>query len=80
MKYLVIAEKPSVARDIAKVLKCTKKGDGYLYNDTYIISWAIGHLVTLYEPEQYDEKFKKWDISTLPIIPNVISVPTNSES
>lgn len=74
MKYLVIAEKPSVARDIAKVLKCTKKGDGYLYNDTYIISWAIGHLVTLYEPEQYDEKLKKWDMATLPIIPNVIKI------
>ena len=52
MKSLIIAEKPSVARDIAKVLKCTKKGDGYLYNDTYIISWAIGHLVTLCDPEE----------------------------
>lgn len=74
MSCLVIAEKPSVARDIAKVLNCTKKGDGYLYNDKYVISWAIGHLVTLYEPEEYDEKLKKWDMSTLPIIPNKLKL------
>ena len=70
MSCLVIAEKPSVARDIAKVLNCTKKGDGYLYNDKYVISWAIGHLVTLYEPEEYDESLKKWTMETLPIMPN----------
>lgn len=74
MKSLIIAEKPSVARDIAKVLKCNKKGEGYLYNDNYIISWAIGHLVTLCEPEEYDENFKKWDMNTLPIIPNNIKI------
>ena len=74
MKYLVIAEKPSVARDIAKVLKCNKKGEGYLYNDTYVISWAIGHLVTLYEPEEYNESLKKWSINTLPIVPEKIKL------
>ncbi|WP_317366948.1 DNA topoisomerase III [uncultured Tyzzerella sp.] len=74
MNCLVIAEKPSVARDIAKVLNCTKKGDGYFYNDKYIISWAIGHLVTLYEPEEYDETLKKWDMSTLPIIPDKLKL------
>lgn len=72
MKSLIIAEKPSVARDIGRVLKCNQKGNGYLYNENYIISWAIGHLVTLCEPEEYDEKFKKWNIETLPIIPNII--------
>lgn len=72
MKYLVIAEKPSVARDIGKVLKCSKKGNGYIYNEKYIVSWAIGHLVTLCEPEEYDEKFKKWDMAHLPIIPKKI--------
>lgn len=72
MRKLVIAEKPSVARDIAKVLKCSKKGNGYLYNDEYIISWAVGHLVTLLEPEEYDKKYKKWQMETLPIIPNNI--------
>ncbi len=74
MKSLIIAEKPSVARDIAKVLKCIKKGDGYLYNDTYIISWAIGHLVTLCEPEEYDKNLKKWTINSLPIIPPEIKI------
>lgn len=74
MRKLVIAEKPSVARDIAKVLNCSKKGEGYLYNDEYIISWAIGHLVTLCDPEEYDEKYKKWRMDTLPIIPDEIKI------
>jgi DNA topoisomerase-3 len=68
-KILVLAEKPSVARDIAKVLKCNKKGEGCLIGDEYIITWAIGHLITLLEPEDYDIKFKKWRMDTLPIIP-----------
>ena len=55
MRKLVIAEKPSVARDIARVLKCNKRGEGYLYNDDYIVSWAVGHLVTLYDCEAYDK-------------------------
>ncbi len=74
MKKMVIAEKPSVARDIARVLKCNAKGDGFLYNDEYIISWAVGHLVTLCEPEEYDIKYKKWDFSLLPIIPDNIKI------
>ena len=55
-KSLVLAEKPSVARDIANVLKCTKKGNGYLEGDKYIVTWALGHLVTLADPETYDVK------------------------
>lgn len=72
MKLLVITEKPSVARDIAKVLKCSKKGVGYFYNEEYIISWAIGHLVTLCDPEEYNQDLKKWKMDTLPIIPDNI--------
>ncbi len=68
-KILVIAEKPSVARDIAKVLKANKKGDGCLIGEKYVVSWAVGHLVTLAEPEEYDPKYKKWNFSTLPILP-----------
>ncbi len=68
-KILVIAEKPSVARDIAKVLKANQKGDGCLIGEKYIVSWAVGHLVTLAEPEEYDPKYKKWNFSTLPILP-----------
>lgn len=73
-KILVIAEKPSVARDIAKVLKSTQKGEGYLYGDRYIISWAVGHLVTLCEPEDYNNSYKKWKRSELPIIPTDIKL------
>ena len=56
-KILVIAEKPSVARDIARVLKCSQKGDGFIGGEKYIVSWAVGHLVTLCEPEDYDKSF-----------------------
>lgn len=80
MKVLVIAEKPSVARDIAKVLKCSKKGDGYLYSEEYVVSWAIGHLVTLCEPEDYDEKYKKWKVENLPIIPENIKTKAISKT
>ncbi len=74
MSILVIAEKPSVARDIGKVLGATKQGKGFIYNNEYIISWAVGHLVTLFEPEDYSENLKKWDFSTLPIIPEEIKL------
>ena len=54
MKSLVIAEKPSVARDIARVLHCTQKGNGTLEGKDYVVTWALGHLVTLADPEEYD--------------------------
>lgn len=69
-KSVVLAEKPSVARDIARVLKCHKKGNGYLEGDRYIVTWALGHLVTHATPEQYDKKYQKWTLEDLPIIPN----------
>ena len=59
-KTVVLAEKPSVGRDIAKVLKCDKKGNGYFEGDKYIVTWALGHLVTHADPETYDEKYKSW--------------------
>ena len=74
MKKLVIAEKPSVARDIGRVLGCGGKADGYIYNDKYIITWAIGHLVTLCEPDDYDPSLKRWSVKTLPIIPEKIKL------
>ncbi len=73
-KVLVVAEKPSVGRDIAKVLNCNGKGDGFLFSDEYIVSWAIGHLVTLFEPEDYGEEYKKWKMQTLPILPPEIKL------
>lgn len=68
-KILVIAEKPSVARDYARVLKCREKGDGCLIGEDYIVSWALGHLIELCEPEAYDSRYKKWRYEDLPIIP-----------
>lgn len=68
-KSVVIAEKPSVARDIANVLKCTKKGNGFLEGDKYIVTWALGHLVTLADPEVYDNKYKTWNLEDLPMLP-----------
>ena len=70
MKSLVIAEKPSVARDIARVLHCTQKGNGTLEGKDYVVTWALGHLVTLADPEEYDKKYMKWEISTLPMMPD----------
>lgn len=57
-KSVVSLKKPSVARDIARVLKCDKKGNGYLEGSKYIVTWALGHLVTLADPESYDVKYK----------------------
>ncbi|MDR7002574.1 DNA topoisomerase III [Neobacillus niacini] len=69
-KSVVIAEKPSVARDIARVLNCNKKGNGYLEGDKYIVTWALGHLVTLADPESYDVKYKTWNLEDLPMLPD----------
>lgn len=68
-KNLVLAEKPSVGRDIAKVLKCTKNKKTYIEGDKYIVTWALGHLVGLQDPEMYDEKYKNWNLETLPMLP-----------
>lgn len=70
MKSLVIAEKPSVGRDIARVLKCTKKLNGAIEGNKYIVTWGLGHLVTLADPEDYDKKYKEWRMELLPMKPN----------
>lgn len=69
MKSLVIAEKPSVARDIARVLHCSQKGNGCLEGKEYVVTWALGHLVTLADPEEYDKKYMKWEMNALPMMP-----------
>lgn len=69
MKSLVLAEKPSVARDIARVLNCRKNLSGAIEGNQYVVTWALGHLVTLADPEEYDKKFKEWNMSYLPMIP-----------
>ena len=68
-KTLVLAEKPSVGREIARVLGCKQKGDGCLMGKEYIVTWALGHLVTLCDPEAYGEAYKTWSFDTLPMLP-----------
>lgn len=66
---LVIAEKPSVAISIAKVIGATKKKDGYYEGNGYKVSWCVGHLIQMANPDSYDEKYAKWNMADLPIIP-----------
>jgi len=69
MHTLVVAEKPSVARDIARVLGARDKGENCLIGGGYVVTWAIGHLVTLKEPQELDERYTKWRANDLPILP-----------
>ena len=71
-KILVLAEKPSVGKDIANVLKCKNEKNGYIEGDKYIVTWALGHLVTLADPEGYNQKYKEWKMEDLPIIPKYL--------
>ncbi|MBE6984485.1 MAG: DNA topoisomerase III [Ruminococcaceae bacterium] len=68
-KSLVLAEKPSVGREIARVLGCKRGGEGYLEGDRYVVTWALGHLVTLADPDVYEKKWEKWDMEYLPMLP-----------
>lgn len=68
-KSLVLAEKPSVGREIAKVLQCNQKGNGCFIGTRYVVTWALGHLVTLADPEKYDAKYKTWKLEDLPMLP-----------
>lgn len=74
MKTLVIAEKPSVGRDIARVLKCQKKTNGYIEGNEYVVTWGMGHLITLKDPEGYDKKYKEWKMEDLPIMPEKLEI------
>ena len=69
-KAVYIEEKPSVAQEFAKALKLnTKRKDGYLESEEAIVTWCVGHLVTMSYPEAYDEKYKRWSLDTLPFLP-----------
>lgn len=76
---LVIAEKPSVALSIAKVLGANKKKDGYYEGNGYKVSWCVGHLIQMANPDVYDEKYAKWNMVDLPIIPRTISMKWQSQ-
>ncbi|MGM9927062.1 MAG: DNA topoisomerase III [Bacillus sp. (in: firmicutes)] len=73
-KTVVLAEKPSVGRDIAKVLGCNQKGNGFFEGKQYIVTWALGHLVTLADPEVYDDKYKSWKMEDLPMLPKYLKL------
>src|ERR687893_1637563 len=79
-KTLVIAEKPSVGRDLARVLPgAFQKHEGYLETDDHVMTWAVGHLVQLAEPDEYDAKFKKWRMADLPIVPDDFKLVVRDE-
>jgi len=79
-KTLVIAEKPSVGRDLTRVLPGSfTKQDGYLESDDHVVTWAVGHLVQLAEPDEYDPKFKKWKMADLPIVPDRFKLVVRDE-
>ena len=79
-KIAVLTEKPSVAKDIARVLRCHKPGNGYFEGDQYIVTWALGHLVTLADPEAYDDKYKEWRLEDLPMLPRPLKLTVIKQS
>ena len=79
-RTVVIAEKPSVGRDIARVLGCQSSGRGCLTGGDWVVTWAVGHLVTLVEPDELDEKYKRWSFDTLPILPAEIPLKVIASS
>src|SRR5437764_8912074 len=79
-KTLVIAEKPSVGRDLARVLPgAFTKGEGYLEGPEHVVTWAVGHLVQLADPDEYDDRFKKWRMADLPIVPDRFKLVVRDE-
>jgi DNA topoisomerase-3 len=80
MKSIVLAEKPSVAREMARVLRCNKKGKGYFEGNKHVITWALGHLVTLAEPHHYDNKYREWRMQDLPMLPEKMKLTVIRQS
>ena len=74
MKSIILAEKPSVGRELARVLHCRQRGDGYLEGKDYIVTWALGHLVTLAEPKDYEDKWQHWNLDYLPMLPEKMKI------
>ncbi len=80
MKRLVLAEKPSVAHDIARVLKCNRKSNSYIEGNEYVVTWALGHLVTLADPEVYSKRYHEWKMEDLPMIPKKMELVVIKQS
>jgi DNA topoisomerase-3 len=79
-KILVLTEKPSVGREVAKILNCHQKGNGCFIGSKYIVVWALGHLVTLADPELYDDKYKTWKMEDLPMLPAKLELVVMKET
>ena len=79
-KIIVLAEKPSVGRELARILGCTKKGNGYIDGAKYTVTWSLGHLVTLAPPEKYDKEYEHWRMDQLPIIPEKMKLEVIKET
>ena len=79
MKRLVLAEKPSVGRDIARVLGCKKETHSYIEGNNHIVTWALGHLVSLADPEQYGKEYKEWNMDVLPMMPKTLEINSVKE-
>ena len=79
-KILVLAEKPSVARDIARVMNCAQKGTGFLEGSRYVVTWALGHLVTLADPDAYGPQYKSWKLEDLPLLPEEMKLVVIKET
>ncbi|HHV35874.1 MAG TPA: DNA topoisomerase III, partial [Syntrophomonadaceae bacterium] len=79
-RTLVLAEKPSVGRDLARVLNCRQKGKGYFEGNKYIVTWALGHLVTLADPDAYNKKYASWRIEDLPMLPSKLKLVVIKQS
>ncbi|MDR3584569.1 MAG: DNA topoisomerase III [Desulfosporosinus sp.] len=79
-KTLVLTEKPSVGREVAKILNCHQKGNGCFVGSKYIVVWALGHLVTLADPELYDDKYKTWKMEDLPMLPAKMNLVVMKET
>ena len=79
-KTLVLAEKPSVGKELARVLGCRQGGNGYLEGSGYVVTWALGHLVTLADPEAYEKAWQTWDLETLPMLPQSMKLVVIPES
>ncbi len=79
-KSLVLAEKPSVAKEIAKIMGCRQQGEGYIVGNQYIVTWALGHLVTLADPEVYSERYKEWNLESLPMLPEKMQLVVMKET
>ncbi|MFT3772707.1 MAG: toprim domain-containing protein [Minicystis sp.] len=69
MSIAVVAEKPSVARDLARALGASSRGEGYIHGNGYVVTWAIGHLVALAQPHEIEPEWKRWRLETLPMLP-----------